>query len=156
MSCSGTFPTLSIATSFPQIAVFIHLFCRSCMKRPPYRIKILQCRLFHVLLFSQVMRYYFLKYWNVKQIYCFHSSDTMYRFEIIRSYYFIMWGIWHEIMNSSVQSDICFVTELLNLVYRLNVRYSIPIFCQTQFMQEYPINKHEITIIDNQYLVKGD
>ena len=140
----------------PAIAVFIHLFCRSCMKRPPYRIKILQCRLFHVLLFSQVMRYYFLKYWNVKQIYCFHSSDTMYRFEIIRSYYFIMWGIWHEIMNSSVQSDICFVTELLNLVYRLNVRYSIPRFCQTQFMQEYPINKHEITIIVNQYLVKGD
>ena len=80
----------------------------------------------------------------------------MYRFEIIQSYYFIMWCIWHEIMNSSVQSDICFVTELLNLVYRLNVRYSISRFCQTQFMQEYPINKHEITIIVNQYLVKGD
>jgi hypothetical protein len=54
------------------------------------------------------------------------------------------------------QSDICFVTELLNLVYRLNVRYSNPRFCQTQFMQEYPINKHEITIVVNQYLVKGD
>ena len=54
------------------------------------------------------------------------------------------------------QSDICFVTELLNLVYRLNVWYSNPRFCQKQFMQEYPINKHEITIIVNQYLVKGD
>jgi hypothetical protein len=81
---------------------------------------------------------------------------TMYRFERIESYYFIMWCIWHEIMNSSVQSDICFVTELLNLVYWLNVHYSNPRFCKTQFMQEYPINKHEITIIVNQYLVKDD
>jgi hypothetical protein len=125
----------------PGIAVFIHLFCRSCTKRPPYRIKILQCRPFHLLLFSQVL--------ECEADLLFHSSDTMYRFEIIRSYYFIMWGIWHKIMNSSVQSDICFVTELLNLVYRLNVRYSNPRFCQTQFMQEYPINKHEITIIVN-------
>ena len=59
-------------------------------------------------------------------------------------------------MNSKVQLDICFVTELLNLVYRLNVRYSNPRSSQTQFMQEYPINKHEITIVVNQYLVKGD
>ena len=59
-------------------------------------------------------------------------------------------------MNSKVQLDICFVTELLNLVYRLNVRYSNPRSSQTQFMQEYPINKHEITIIVNHYLVKGD
>ena len=101
----------------------------------------------HVLLFSQVL--------ECEADLLFHSSDTMYRFEIIRNYYFIMRGIWHEIMNSSVQSDICFVTELLNLVYRSNMRYSNPRFCQTQFMQEYPINKHEITIIVNQYLVKG-
>jgi hypothetical protein len=67
-----------------------------------------------------------------------------------------MWGIWYEIMNSSVQSDICFVTELLNLVYRLNVLYSNPWFFNTLFMQEYPIDKHEITIIVNHYLVKGD
>jgi hypothetical protein len=80
----------------------------------------------------------------------------MYRFEILRSYYLIMWGIWHAIINSSVQSDIYFVTELLNLVYRLNVRYSNHRFSQTQFMLEYPVNKHEITIIVNQYLVKGD
>ena len=31
-----------------------------------------------------------------------------------------------------------------------------PIFCQAHCMQEYPINKHESTIIVNQYLVKGD
>ena len=71
----------------------------------------------HVLLFSQVL--------EGEADILFDSSDTMYRFEIIRSYYFIMLGIWHEIMNSSVQSDICFVTELLNLIYRLNVRYTI-------------------------------
>jgi hypothetical protein len=64
----------------------------------------------HVLLFSQVL--------ECERDLLFHSSDTMYRFDIIRSYYFIMWGIWHEIMNSSVQSYICFVTDLLNLVYR--------------------------------------
>ena len=80
----------------------------------------------------------------------------MHRLEIIRSYYAIMWDIWHEIMNSSLQSNISFVTELLNLVYRLNVRYSNHRFSQTQFMLEYPVNKHEITIIVNQYLVKGD
>jgi len=40
MSCSGTFPTLKNSNVIPGIAVFIHLFCRSCMKRPPYRIKI--------------------------------------------------------------------------------------------------------------------
>jgi hypothetical protein len=71
--------------------------------------RILQCRLFHVLLFSQVL--------EIEADLLFYSSDTMYRFERIESYYFIMWCIWHEIMNSSVQSDICFVTELLNLVY---------------------------------------
>jgi hypothetical protein len=102
----------------------------------------------HVLLFSQVL--------ECEADLLFHSSDTMYRFEIIRSYNFIMWGIWLEIMNSSVQSDICFVTELLNLVYRLNVLYSNPLFLKTQFTQGYPINKHEITIIVNHYLVKGD
>jgi asparagine synthetase A len=68
----------------------------------------------------------------------------MHRLEIIRSYYVIMWDIWHEIMNSSLQSNISFVTELLNLVYRLNVRYSNPKFCQTQFMQEYPINSSAV------------
>jgi hypothetical protein len=47
----------------------------------------------------------------------FYSSDTMYRFEIIRSYYFIMWGIWHEIMNSSVQSDICFIMIIVAKFY---------------------------------------
>jgi len=57
---------------------------------------ILQCWLFHVLLFSQVL--------ECEVDLLFHSSDTMYRFEIIQSYYFIM-CIWHEIMNSSVQSD---------------------------------------------------
>jgi hypothetical protein len=55
-------------------------------------------------------------------------------------------------MNSKVQLDICFVTELLNLDYRLNVRYSNPRFCQTQFMQEYPINKHEIKAIRFNFL----
>ena len=74
--------------------------------------RILQCRLFHVLLFSQVL--------EIEADLLFYSSDTMYRFEIIRSYYFIMWGIWHEIMNSSVQSDM--------FCYRA-VEFGLPIEC---------------------------
>jgi hypothetical protein len=45
----------------------------------------------------------------------------MYRFEIIRSYYLIMWGIWHAIINSSVQSDIYFCHRA--------VEFGLPIEC---------------------------
>jgi len=64
----------------------------------------------HVLLFSQVL--------ECEADLLFHSSDTMHRFEIIQSYYFIMWCIWHEIMNSSVQSDI---------FYHRAVEFGLPI-----------------------------
>jgi hypothetical protein len=73
---------------------------------------VLQCRLFHVLLFSQVL--------ECEADLLVHSSDAMYRFEIIQSYYFIMWCILHEIMNSSVQSDM--------FCYRA-VEFGLPIEC---------------------------
>ena len=64
----------------------------------------------HVLLFSQVL--------ECEADLLFHSSDTMYRFEIIQSYYFIMWCIWHAIKNSSVQSY---------MFYHRAVQFCLPI-----------------------------
>ena len=98
---------------------------------------------------------YLLNCLDVKQAGLFQSSDTMCSFEIIQSYYFIMWCIWHEIINSSVQSDML-GHRAVEFSISIECAYSNTRFCQTQFMQEYPINKHEITIIVKPYLVKGD